>query len=237
MARTLYQKFRDIWKDKPDKTTPVTAKALDHIEDGILKNSENMALKEIYDDMAISMGRKPDTAVGNYSFAFGAYIEASGNYSHAEGAGTTASAEYSHAEGTSTKATNQAAHAEGAGTESSGNFAHSEGSGTKATGSSSHAEGGGTQANGNYSHAEGGGTIASKDYQHVQGLNNIEDTMGIYAHIVGNGKTPENKSNAHTLDWDGNAWFAGDVENGNGVTMNGLLSRIEFLEQQLQKEE
>ena len=33
---------------------------------------------------------------------------------------------------------------------------------------------------------------------------------GKYAHILGNG-TYKNRSNAHTIDWDGNAWFQGDV--------------------------
>ena len=50
MARTLYQKFRDLWKDKPDKTTPVTAEALNHIEQGIYDNSANIVeLGEIVD--------------------------------------------------------------------------------------------------------------------------------------------------------------------------------------------
>lgn len=35
-------------------------------------------------------------------------------------------------------------------------------------------------------------------------------TAGDYAHIVGNGVNGA-RSNAYTLDWDGNAWFAGDV--------------------------
>lgn len=39
-------------------------------------------------------------------------------------------------------------------------------------------------------------------------------TYGTYAHIVGNG-TSSKRSNAHTLDWDGNAWFAGDVYVGS----------------------
>lgn len=38
----IYEKFRDIWKDKPDKTTPVTAEALMHIEQGIYDNSANI---------------------------------------------------------------------------------------------------------------------------------------------------------------------------------------------------
>ena len=36
--------------------------------------------------------------------------------------------------------------------------------------------------------------------------------LGKYAHIVGNGGSAHARSNAHTLDWDGNAWYAGSVE-------------------------
>ena len=42
------------------------------------------------------------------------------------------------------------------------------------------------------------------------GINNIE-ARGELICIVGNGKTTQ-RSNAHTLDWDGNAWYAGSVE-------------------------
>lgn len=38
------------------------------------------------------------------------------------------------------------------------------------------------------------------------------ENLGKYAHIVGNGGSPHARSNAHTLDWDGNAWYAGSVE-------------------------
>ena len=63
---------------------------------------------------------------------------------------------------------------------------------------------------GQASHVEGYNTIACSTYQHVQGKRNIADTAGNYAHIVGNG-TALTRSNAHTLDWNGNGWFAGDV--------------------------
>lgn len=74
------------------------------------------------------------------------------------------------------------------------------------------AEGSGTTASGYGSHAEGGGTEAQGRIQHVQGKYNISDTTS--AHIVGNGRLNK-KSNAHTLDWQGNAWFAGDVYTGS----------------------
>lgn len=103
-------------------------------------------------------------------------------------------------------------HAEGNYTTASGDYSHAEGNHTIASGINSHAEGAVTIASGIDSHAEGSGTIASSMCQHVQGKSNIEDRAGVYAHIVGNGASNTNRSNAHTLDWSGNAWFAGTVE-------------------------
>ena len=37
------------------------------------------------------------------------------------------------------------------------------------------------------------------------------DSKGQYSTIVGNGTSDTERSNAYTLDWEGNAWFAGDV--------------------------
>ena len=155
------------------------------------------------------------TASGFSSHAEGGSTKTEGSYSHAEGYGTTASGHNSHAEGGSSTASNKNAHAEGYGTEASG-FA-------------SHAEGGNTKAEGSYSHAEGYGTTASKTYQHVQGKYNIEDTENKYAHIVGNGTKENKRSNAHTLDWDGNAWFAGDVLAGE-TSLQDVANRVNSLE-------
>lgn len=92
-----------------------------------------------------------------------------------------------------------------------GDYSFTEGYGTTASGKSSHAEGYGTTASGQSSHAEGFGTKAHSFSQHVEGQYNIEDLDETYAHIVGNG-TSDARSNAHTLDWSGNAWFAGTIE-------------------------
>ena len=132
---------------------------------------------------SFSLNRKADTDIGEYSFAEGCDTIANTAYSHAEGFQTTASGECSHAEGNDTTA--------------SGNF--------------SHAEGYQTTASGDCSHAEGIDTTAASEYQHVQGKFNIPDNAKAYAHIVGNGVLGS-RSNAHTLDWSGNAWFAGTVE-------------------------
>ena len=37
----IYEKIREIWKNKPDKSTPILAEDMMHIEDGIHKNSLN----------------------------------------------------------------------------------------------------------------------------------------------------------------------------------------------------
>lgn len=151
-------------------------------------------------------------ATGWTSHAEGNGTTASGSCSHAEGSVTTASGKWSHAEGVNSVASGETAHAEGNATEASGSGAHSEGHGTKATNQGAHAEGGSTKASKAYSHAEGFQALASSMYQHVQGKYNVEDTASTYAHIVGNGTSTTARSNAHTLDWDGNAWYAGTVE-------------------------
>lgn len=191
-------------------------------------------------DGSISFGRKADTSVGVGSIACGLDVEASGQYSNAEGertratgqgahaeggAGTIASNKYAHGEGYGTTASGQAAHSEGYNTYATGSYSHASGYNSKATASMANAQNYGTQANGQCSHAEGfatfanqtathaegGGTIASCKYQHVQGKYNVEDADGKYAHIVGGGTDANNRKNIHTVDWDGNAEYAGDV--------------------------
>lgn len=144
---------------------------------------------------SFSLNRRENTIVAEYSFA--------------EGYNTAATAQYSHAEGYNTTA-GYAAHAEGYNASATAQCSHAEGWYTVANAQCSHAEGDGSAALGEYSHAEGERTSAASASQHVQGRYNIKDSSGVYAHIVGNG-TSTAKSNAHTLDWDGNAWFAGDV--------------------------
>ncbi len=178
---------------------------------------------------SFSLNRKADTTVGLKSFAEGDSTTASGSYSHAEGGSTTASGSSSHAEGYSTTASGNYSHSEGYKTTASGDDSHSEGYKTTASGDDSHAEGYNTTAlgnyshsegynttaSGNYSHAEGRFTTASSDYQHTQGKFNIEDSANTYADIIGNGTNTNKRSNASTVDWSGNAWYAGNVYVGS----------------------
>lgn len=206
-------------------------------------------------------------ATGDYSHAEGNNTKATGNMSHAEGVGTQSTGDYSHAEGYVTEATGNYSHAEGYQTEATGNSSHAEGCRAQAVGYSSHAEGIDTQATGYSSHAEGWvtkaintsshvegyNTIANGKYQHVQGKFNIADTTSAF--IIGNGTqedivddegniTTQNRSNALTVDWDGNAWFAGDVSlqnvymlrNDDAFQGEGIYTRLTGTMQQPQIE-
>ena len=153
---------------------------------------------------SLSLNRKDESLIGLNSVAVGDNTAATGDYSHAVGFDTTASGEISYAEGN--------------GAIASGAVSHAEGDVTVASGLTSHAEGQGAVSSGKYSHAEGQYTIASGSCQHVQGKYNIEDPNDLYAHIIGNGTSTTERSNAHTLDWDGNAWYAGDFSaDGNMI--------------------
>lgn len=204
-------------------------------------------------DTEISWGRKADTTIGKRSVALGENVEASGVNSHAEGSNTkasgscshaegrittasgyashaegmvsTASGQYCHAEGYGTISKGDATHAEGRGTTASGFSTHAEGSNTIASGMHAHAEGNNTKAGGVYSHAEGSNTEAKGNTQHVQGKYNVIDESNKYAHIVGGGTSNDKRKNIHTLDWEGNAEYAGDVAatvNGKKVSMSTL---------------
>lgn len=133
--------------------------------------SEEYALKAIYGDTTVSMGRKANTRTGIESFAFGHEVEASGNYSHAEGERTKALNEHCHAEGYNTTANGYCCHAEGYNTTAFENYSHAEGYNVTANGPYSHAEGYSTkvEASGNYAHAEGKNTIAKGSSSHAEG--------------------------------------------------------------------
>jgi hypothetical protein len=155
-----------------------------------------------YKDVWNEISNDDSERVGRFGTGFGAEVfnkstnKAEGDFSHAEGVNTYAGGEGSHAEGVDTGADGYGAHVEGV-----SGYAGGEGS---------HAEGVNTVADGYVSHAEGYSTAAKGIAQHVQGAYNILDTENKYAHIVGNGSSSA-QSNAHTLDWEGNAWFAGNI--------------------------
>ena len=169
-------------------------------------------------------------AKGLGSHAEGYHSEASGEYSHAEGYYSIANDSASHAEGIQTKATSSSSHAEGHSTVARASNAHAEGLQTFASGINSHSEGSYTEAKGQGSHAEGSNTIAAGEGQHVEGKYNIEDTENKYAHIIGGGSSHTARKNIHTVDWYGNAYYAGTItcksivtEGGSSVDISELI--------------
>ena len=137
--------------------------------------------------------RNNDVPIGLYSFAEGYDVAAEGNYSHVEGAYTGAVGRCSHAEGEM----------------------------TGAYGESSHTEGTNSRAHGDDSHAQNTYTIAAKESQTAIGKYNEEDIESDpqkqKALIIGNGTDDDSRSNALTVDWQGNVWAAGTITENNGT--------------------
>lgn len=184
---------------------------------------------------SFSMGRQADTVVGEYSFVVGYNNTAIRTASFAEGQSNRCQSNYGHVEGLSNIANGGAcihvegqsnggyaacSHVEGFNNTSHAKYGHAEGSSNTVSGQSTHAEGENNVISGYYGHIEGFHNITAKYAQHVQGRYNISDkdetsNFGEFAHIVGNGTSTSGRSNAHTLRWDGTAWFAGDVYVGS----------------------
>ncbi len=241
----IYTKpYENGWVNAPPEVTPVTAEIMDaydaaveNIEEYLANNpigessgdsGSDVDLNNLVAGNSISLGRKEDSETGPFSVAAGSSVAATSPGAHAEGITTLASSMGSHAEGMGTTAQGTCSHAEGQQTKAANLAAHAEGDGTAANGGASHAEGYGTKANGYYSHAEGYGTIAGSESQHVQGKYNIEDGDRRYAHIVGGGATDRSRKNIHTLDWEGNAEFAGTVKT-TGLKLTDTVTGQEYV--------
>ena len=186
------------------------------------------------------------TSVDKYPyFSFGVRITDSestrGNYSFAEGYNITASGYASHAEGARNTASGYASHAEGASNTASGNY--------------SHVGGFYNSTSGIISRVNGIGLVSTKSAQTIIGIANIEDTntgektiplstytstdCGKYAFIIGNGTvrhplsdiddTSFSRSNALTVDWDGDVCLALDTTATSGTTDGDLYTAITAL--------
>ena len=132
------------------------------------------------------------------------------------------------AEGNSTRASGDASHAEGSTTTASKYGSHSEGVTTFSLGSASHSEGLLTTASGDASHAQNYGTKASSTCQTALGKYNIEDSNSTYAVIVGNGASDSMRSNALTVDWNGNILAASAItfKTGTVTLPSGTSAQI-----------
>lgn len=170
----------------------------------IASELNNKAKKEIYGDTFISFSRKENTTVGIRSVAL--HGEASNTDSVAIGGGVASGA---------------GAVAIGDGSKSTNYYSFSTGQST-ASGIDSFASGYEAAAKGDYSCAQGENTIASGKNQHAFGKYNVEDAENKYVEIVGGGNASVRK-NIRTLDWNGNAFYAGTMtaEGGSNVYRYG----------------
>ncbi len=113
-----------------------------------------------------------------------------------------------------------------------GNYSVSEGNITAASGAYSHAEGSANTAHGQTAHVEGESCIAWGDYSHAQNrftkaFGDYQTVIGKYndnqlnnAFEIGNGTADNARSNAMTVDWDGNGVFAGKLTVGAAPVNN-----------------
>lgn len=83
---------------------------------------------------------------------------------------------------------------------------------TEANGKASLSQGEKTKANGYASSSFGVGTVASGKASMARGAYNTIDEEGKYLDMVGNGTSDSDRSNAYTLDKEGNVYFAGYVK-------------------------
>ena len=249
--QTVVETLNTAIGSKADKTDiPTKVSQLENDSGYITENRDlsEYALKSLYGDTTINVGRKADSTVGVYSTAEGYGTTASGSESHAEGYSTTASGDCSHAEGSSTIASGNRSHAEGQITTASGYASHAEGYGTTASGNSSHAEGSnyssygallsdrtvtisdvdytisGSTAYGINSHAEGTQTFAYGYSSHAEG--GYTTASGDYSHAEGQTTTASgyaSHAEGEKTTASGNRSHA----EGNNTTTSGHASHAE----------
>ena len=145
--------------------------------------------------------------------------------------------DYSHVEGTGNLALGLASHAQGYAAAALENYSFASGCIVAAKNTGAIATGLITTAEGQYSCAFGSANIAYGDYSCVFGENNksygnnsfvlgkysktAEDDNFIF--VIGNGTGPdEERSNAFTIDWDGNAFVKTRLTAADATITNGL---------------
>lgn len=214
-----------------------------HAEGGITEASGYYAHSENYKTRAIGESSHAEGymshASGNYSHSENDNTKANGIGSHAEGYATEANAEYSHAEGHSSKAYGRYSYAGGLATISTGAHSHVRGTRNIADTELQSRYLGSLKCSlnnlktfplsANETYNTNDVVLYNNIYWRYKLGNDtttniipgedstvwadISDYRGKYLEIVGNG-VDGSPSNAYTLDWDGNAWFAGDVAVG-----------------------
>lgn len=154
---------------------------------------------------------------------------------HIEGSNNTVSGASSHAEGDQNNAEAACSHAEGLGTMARGYASHTQNSRNEAYGY-------GSSANGYYTRAYGAGNFVIGMYNDVDDENkNLgtqhswpsgrpEGARGTNAFTIGNGTSETKRSNAMTVDWDGNTYIQGQLQCDGDIVAPNITVINENLE-------
>ncbi len=187
-----------------------------HLRSTLACGTEN----EISAQLGIAVGQLNKVS-GEVGKAFGRGNTVSGSGAVGIGEYNTASGPYSVAIGRQNTASENSATAIGYYNTSSGGYAT--------------AGGAGSVASGGVSTAIGYGAVANHLCQTAIGMYNEADTStasagnrGNYIEIVGNGNGPNARSNARTLDWDGNETLAGSITLGKGTADEVTLTAAQL---------
>lgn len=155
-----------------------------------------------------------DTALSEVMYTFYATPIATGVGAISMGICNTASGKGAVALGSDNVSSGFCSFAEGKWTTASGEASHSENKSTIASGKYTHAQGEYTQANGYAETAIGRyNTLSNANAQTAYNTTNSP-----YILVAGNGTADNARSNAHTLDWSGNGWYAGKLTVGANPT-------------------
>lgn len=205
---------------------------------------------------------EPNVASGDRSIAIGTGNQATANGAIAFGVLNLATAQNAIAIGNkiqnkpANQATNLGAIAIGSSTQATGLYAVSVGNQTIASGGAAFAAGNFTEASGTFGVATGYATEAEARYSAAFGnstdatggasfvigafnepdANAVDSTHGQesrkYIFIVGNGTDDSNRSNAMTVDWDGNAVVAGKLAVGAAPVNAMDVATKQYVDQQ-----
>jgi hypothetical protein len=152
---------------------------------------------------AKSLRRIDAKSATNGGIAWGYENRAEGNAAIAIGGNSNALAHYAFAAGNQVNVTKS--------------YSVGFGDHVNVSGNTSFAAGTSHEASGNNVFIAGYGNKTANDNTFVEGRYNLD--VSDKAHIVGNGTVGDARSNAYTLDWEGNAYYAGDVYvQGDGTT-------------------
>ena len=188
-------------------------------------NSSNVS----YGDNSFSAGNY-NMSIGNTSTTVGAVNVALANYSFAGGYGSLTEGQIGFTYGEGCSASNYGSRAFGGITEANGMWSCSSGIHTKANGNVQTVIGVANKVDYTKALVIGNGKLASEGASvtsEASGLIHLGNENGAYV------EADIARSNAFTVDWNGNTWMAGDLTfnyGGKSYTLSSLLNRIATLE-------